>query len=148
VLVVHAPYAVKSSPNGVSALQADSLELALVLPARVRAGAPVPIRLRVRNRTERPLDLYLRGRTTTFDVVIAGSDGQVVWRRLEGEVIPAIVHLRTLAPGERLEVEAVWDQRTNAGKAAEPGEYTVRGLLLVEGAPLEIGPLPLRVEPE
>lgn len=126
----------------------DSLDLELQLPARVRAGAPVPIRLRVRNRTGRSLDLYLLGRTTTFDVVIAGSGGKVVWRRLEDEIIPAIVHLHPLAPAEPLEAEAVWDQHTKGGKRVAPGEYTVRGLLLVEGEPLETPPATLRIDPD
>lgn len=133
--------------KSVSNSAADSLDLELVLPMRVRAGVPVPITLRVRNRTERTLDLYLRGRTATFDVVITGPGGEVVWRRLEGEIIPAIVHLRTFAPAERLELETVWAQRTKGGKAAAPGAYTVRGLLLVEGDPLETRPTPLRIDP-
>lgn len=142
-------FAVPSSPDiSVSDSPADSLDLELVLPARVRAGAPVPIMLRVRNRTERTLDLYLRGRTATFDVVIVSPRGEVVWRRLEDEIIPAIVHLRTLAPDERLEVETVWNQRTKAGKQVRPGEYTVRGLLLVEGDPLETRLTPLRIDPD
>lgn len=94
------------------------------------------MRLRAQNVTQRALDLYLRGRTTTFDVVIERAAGGVVWRRLEGEIIPAIVHLRPLAPGERLEVETTWDQRTNDGRPVGPGEYVVDGLLLVEGEPL------------
>lgn len=123
----------------------DSLLLELVVPDRVRAGDPVPIELHVENRSHRPVDLYLRGRTTTFDVVITGSGGEIAWRRLEGEIIPAIVHLRTLAPAERLELEAVWSQRAMQGRPVEPGDYTARGLLLVEGTPLETPPVPFRI---
>jgi intracellular proteinase inhibitor BsuPI len=114
----------------------DSLRLELLLEPRVRAGEPVRFRLRVQNVAQRPLDLYLRGRTITFDVLISRAVGGVVWRRLEGEIIPAIVQLRPLAPGERLEAEAVWDQRANDGKRVEPGEYVVDASLLVEGEPL------------
>jgi len=103
------------------------------------------MRLRVSNRGARPLDLYLRGRTVTVDVVVTRAGGEVVWRRLEGEIIPAIVHLRTLAPGERLEVAAVWDQRTNLGIPAGPGEYAARGFLLVEGDPVPTPPAAFRV---
>jgi hypothetical protein len=101
--------------------------------------------LRGQNRTERSIDLYLRGRTTIFDVIVARAAGEVVWRRLEDEIIPAIVHLRTLAPAERFEVVTLWDQRTKRGKTLEPGEYTARGLLLVEGNPLETPSVPFRV---
>jgi hypothetical protein len=123
----------------------DSLALELVLPLRVRAGEPVTIRLLVQNRTQRALDLYLRGRTSTFDVVVARPGGAVAWRRLEDEIIPAIVHLRTLAPAERFEIMAVWNQRTRHGGPVEPGEYTARGLLLVEGDPLETPSVPFRI---
>ncbi|CAN5856985.1 hypothetical protein BH24GEM1_BH24GEM1_00540 [soil metagenome] len=123
----------------------DSLELELVLPGRLQTGQPVSIMLQVRNRTTRALDLYLRGRVPTFDVVIARRGGDVVWRRLEDEIVPAILQLRTLGPSERLELETVWDQRTTLGKPAEPGEYTARGLLLVEGDPLETPAVPFRI---
>jgi hypothetical protein len=126
-------------------LASDSLGLDLVLPPRVRVGEPVPIILHVQNRTQRALDLYLRGRTITFDVVIDRPGGEVAWQRLEDEIIPAIVHVRVLPPNERLEIETVWDQRTNQGKPVEPGEYTARGFLLVEGYPLETSPVLLRI---
>lgn len=123
----------------------DSLDLQLLLPDQVPLGQAVPIGLRVRNRTERSLDLYLRGRATTFDVVVTGSDGETVWRRLEREIIPAIIHLRTLGPGEQFEVEAVWDQRNGAGRQVPRGEYTAQGFLLVEGDPLPSPSVALRI---
>lgn len=143
-----APRAAGEDAHGGSAVTAagtESLRLELQLPSQVRAGEPVPIRLRAQNVTQRALDLYLRGRTLTFDVVIARAGGDVVWRRLEGEIIPAIVHLRPLAPGERLEVEASWNQRTTDGKRVEPGEYVAVGLLLVEGEPLRTPPASLEI---
>ncbi len=124
----------------------DSLGLELVVPPRTRLGQPVPIELRLENRTGRALDLYLRGRTITFDVVVARPGGEVVWQRLRDEIIPAIVHLRTLDPAERVDLEAVWDQETNQGQPVEAGEYTAQGLLLVEGEPLKTPPVPLSIE--
>lgn len=137
--------AAPSNDTTVMATAPDSLGFELVLPRQVRAGEPVVITLRVQNRAGRTLDLYLRGRTITFDVVVARAGGEVVWRRLDDEIIPAIVHLRPLAPGERLEAEAAWDQRTKQGKRLEPGEYVARGFLLVEGDPLETPPAAFRV---
>lgn len=121
-------------------IPADSLQLELAVPVRVRAGASIPFTLRLRNRTERPLDVYLRGRTATFDVVVTRVGGDVVWRRLEDEIIPAIVHLRVLKPGEHVELVAAWDQRTRDGSSLAPGQYSARALLLVEGDPLEAPP--------
>ena len=139
------PLARRVPDTGVKGTVPDSLGLELTLPGRVRAGEPMPIKLHVQNLTQRTLDLYLRGRTITFDVVVARPAGEVVWQRLEDEIIPAILHLRTLAPSERIELEVVWDQRTRQGEPLEPGEYVARGQLLVEGEPLETPPVPFRI---
>jgi len=125
---------------------ADSLRLSLDLPAEVAPGAPVPITLRAENVAGRPLDLYLRGRTVAFDVTVESAAGDTLWRRLEGEVIPAIVQVRTLAPGERLELRATWGQRRRSGVPAGPGDYTVRGALLTDAPePLQTPPTLLRI---
>jgi len=123
----------------------NSLQLELLLPPRVRAGDPMPIRLRAQNVGQRALDLYLRGRTLKFDVVIARPSGEGVWQRLEGEIIPAIVHLHPLTPGERLESDTAWDQRTKNGRRVGPGDYVATGLLLVEGEPLRTAPKPFTI---
>jgi hypothetical protein len=125
----------------------DSLRLSLDLPRTIRAGAAVPISLHVENITDRTLNLYLRGRTITFDLVVADAVGEVVWRRLEGEIIPAILRIEQLPAGEFLNLEAVWDQRTNAGDPADPGMYAVRGELLTESDLLATPKEWFRIEP-
>ena len=114
----------------------DSLRVELIVPERVRAGETVRFTLRVQNVSPRTFDLYLRGRESTFDIEVSRATGDTIWRRLAGAVIPAIVHIRPLAPRERFELIAEWDQRDNKGRPLGVGEYSARGLLLVEGAPL------------
>ena len=104
------------------------------------------ISLTVENDTPRTIDLYLRGRAPTFDVIVKRADGEIVWQRLENEIIPAIVSLRTLASAERLELTTVWDQRTGRGRSARTGEYTARGVLLLEGESQETESVPFRIE--
>ena len=135
-----------ASPGTVSS-RSDSLRLRLEVPREARLGATVPITLRVENVTDRPLELYLRGRTIAFDIIVArADDGAVVWRRLEDEVIQGIVQLHVLAPGETMELRAMWDQRTKRGRRVGAGAYTVRGLLLTdEPTPLETSAVPLRI---
>ena len=106
----------------------DSLEVAL----EVRAGEPVRFILRVRNAAPRQVALLLRGRNPTLDVEVRRAGGEVVWRRLEGEVIQAIVQVRILEPGEVLEVAAEWDLRLRGGNRALPGDYEAAALLLLE----------------
>jgi hypothetical protein len=124
-----------------------SLRLSVVAPSEVRAGETVPITLRAVNTSDRPLDLYLRGRTIAFDVIVASAGGDTVWRRLEGEIIPAILQLKTLAPRETLELSAEWDQRDNRGRRVSTGVYSVRALLLTDSAPLATDAAELRVTP-
>jgi hypothetical protein len=106
----------------------------------------VGISLTIENHTARTIDLYLRGRTPTFDVIVTRADGEILWQRLENEIIPAIVSLRTLGSAERVELSTVWDQRTGRGSVAEVGEYTARGVLLLEGESQETKPVPFRIE--
>jgi hypothetical protein len=130
----------------VTATAPDSLRIGLDLPREVRTGQAVPIVIRVENTGERPMDLYLRGRTIAFDIFITRSDGQVVWQRLRDEIIPAIIQLKVLRPGEVLELKDEWRQRSNNGEPVGPGSYGVRGTVLTDGpAALETPPASLRI---
>jgi hypothetical protein len=113
----------------VAAVDPAFLRLSIDAPAEVRVGEPVPITLRLENVGDRPLDLYLRGRTIAFDVVVTRDDGSVVWQRLEGEIIPAIIQQVPIGAGETFELRTEWGQRTTAGLPVEPGRYFVQAML-------------------
>ena len=117
----------------------DSLSFAVVAPHAVRRGEPVPIRLQLTNTGARTLNLYLTGRTITFDIIVARSDGQVVWRRLEHVTSQQIVHVKTLAPGETFEMKDVWNA------TVDPGDYTLTGVIPTDGPPLRTMPTALRI---
>src|SRR6267143_1846072 len=53
----------------------DSLHFVVVAPRSVRVGKPVPVTLRLTNAGKRKVDLYLLGRSITFDIIVAGPDG-------------------------------------------------------------------------
>ena len=118
----------------------------LEMPETVNVGTPVPIRIRVRNESSSPLDLYLRGREPTFDIAIADSSGDAVWRRLEGEVTQAVLQLKTLAPGEVMELSHTWDQKSQRGQQVPLGRYVVKGSLVTDGqSTLESPPATLEI---
>lgn len=124
----------------------DSLRLEIEVPPEVPAGALVPITLRVRNAGAAPLELYLQGRPVAFDITVARADGSVVWRRLQGKTVLAILQVRVLAPGESLELHDQWEQRANSGEPVGPGSYTVEGALLTDSPqPLKTRAAPLRI---
>jgi hypothetical protein len=135
------------SGQDIMTASSDSLRLSLDLPREVRAGQPVPIAIRVENTGTRPLDLYLRGRTIAFDIFVTRPKGDVVWQRLKDEIIPAIIQLKVLGPGEVLELKDEWHQRDHRGKPVPPGSYLVRGSILTDGPALETRAAPLRIMP-
>jgi hypothetical protein len=122
------------------------LTLALDLPGELAPGEAIDVVLRVRNDTPRTVELGLRGRDPTFDVVVADAGGRIVWRRLEGAALLAILRLRPLAPGEEMVLRARWDGRMRDGVQAPAGEYAVQALLHTdEAVPLSTRPVPLRL---
>jgi intracellular proteinase inhibitor BsuPI len=108
-------------------MRAGPVRFEIEVPPQVPAGQPVPITLRARNTGAKPVDLYLRGREIAFDITVASDKGEVVWRRLAGKTVPAILQVRTLGPGESLELSDTWDQHTSRGMPAGPGGYLVEG---------------------
>jgi hypothetical protein len=125
---------------------AGSLRFEIDLPPRVAVGEPVPITLRATNAGDDSIDLYLRGREIAFDITVASETGEIVWRRLEGQTVPAILQIRTLEPGESLELNEVWNQETNAGTPAKPGLYAVKGTFPGESRrPATTPAAPLRI---
>lgn len=121
------------------------MRVEIVAPATVRKGRPVRLALKVSNTTDRPITLYLQGRPVAFDLVVRQRAGGVVWQRLEGATVSAILGVRTLDPGATLELTDTWNQRTNAGKPAEPGDYVVTGSVLTDREPLEAIGVPLTI---
>lgn len=126
--------------------RADSLHLSLEAPDRVRSGEEALLTLRVENVSGGPLDLYLRGRTIAFDLVVTDEGGNPVWSRLHGEIIPAILRVEHLAAGDTLVLRDSWDGRTDAGESVPSGRYRVHGVLLTEGDPLRTPVRCLEVE--
>jgi len=56
--------------------------------------------------------------------------------------------VRTLAPGETIELKDTWNQTTRTGARAGPGEYLVTGELLTDSPrPLVTASVPLRILP-
>jgi hypothetical protein len=123
----------------------DSITFTVVAPHTVRRGEPVPVVLRLTNTSARTVNLYLTGRTITFDIIVTRADGQVVWRRLEHVTGQQIVQVKTLTPGETFELKDEWHQRTNAGARVSSGDYTLTGVIPTDRQPLRTVPRPLRI---
>lgn len=124
-----------------------NLLVTLHLPETVLAGNAIPITLRIENKSAETVELYLHGREPVYDFVVSTIGGEVIWRRLEGEVVQAILRLELLEPGQILEFRDNWDQTDNAGETVPPGDYTVRGTVLSDGSQtLESAAVALRID--
>jgi len=125
----------------------DSLQVELEVPPVVRTIDSVPITIRLRNTGDKQIQVYLAGRPIAFDISITGPGAALVWRRLEGQSIPAILRIETLLPGEMLELRDVWNQRTREGSRAAPGIYSVQGTILSDSpTPLQTPVALLRID--
>lgn len=116
------------------------LQVELVIPRRVNSGERSPVRIVVQNRSNVAVDLILRGRTPTFDLVVSDSSDAVIWRRLENAIIPAIIHVRRLAADSAFELTDSWVP------ALDPGTYSARGDLLLEDSTLSSEPVEFEVK--
>jgi intracellular proteinase inhibitor BsuPI len=124
---------------------ADSVKFELSTPSEVKQGEPVPVTLRLTNASDSTVTVYLQGRPTAFDIEVADETGRLIWRRLEGQVVAAILAVRSLAPGESLVFEDSWPQRDQAGRQVPSGTYAVTGVLPTDAEPIRSRPAELRI---
>ena len=118
------------------------------MPPEARAGDSVSIVLRLVNDGSVPVDVPLQGRPVAFDVSVTRPDGSLVWRRLEGEVVTAILQLRSVPAGDTLVFQANWDQRDARRPAGATGRVSRHGIRAVGSAQgFEAGPVNLRIRP-
>ena len=102
----------------------------------------------VLNAGKTSLTLQLLGREPTADFRISDSQDRVVWSRLRGQTMLGALRLYPLDAGKRLRWSHTWDQRTDSGQPALPGEYLVRGVLLTDTpGGLASPPFRLRITP-
>jgi len=95
-----------------------------------------------------PVDVPLQGRPVAFDVSVTRPDESLVWRRLEGEVVTAILQLRSVPAGDTLVFQANWDQRDAADLPVPPGEYLVTASVPSDPPKaFEAGPVKPRIRP-
>jgi len=119
----------------------DTLKLELSVPGDVPSGAPVEVRLEITNISDRAVDLHLTGREIAFDIMVKDAADRTVWRRLSGVATQSILQLKTLMPGESLELSDTWKHRF----PPPPGQYAVTAEIPTDAAPLRFGPVSLRI---
>ena len=118
--------------------QADSLRVSIHAPTEVQVGDSVPIELRIENVTPSTLSVNLQGRDIVFDIVVSTTDGNPIWRRLQGQTTQSILRIETLAAGQILRLRDVW-------RAGAAGDFRVRGVVPTDAAPLQTEVVSVRV---
>ncbi|MCI0432095.1 MAG: BsuPI-related putative proteinase inhibitor [Gemmatimonadetes bacterium] len=124
----------------------DSLRLSLEATATSSPARRIRFDVRLANLTDRPLDVFLTGRTLIFDIVVSDDAGREVWRRLHGESLQSILRVERILPRGALEMHHVWEVRTNAGEPVPPGDYEAIAVLPTDGEPLRTPPVRLRIQ--
>ena len=105
------------------------MRVEITVPVEVRRGDSVPIALRLVNEADTAVEVALQGRPVAFDITVTRPGGELVWRRLAGETVTAILQLRRVPPGESLDFRTAWDQRSAGGELVPAGEYMVKGAI-------------------
>ena len=100
-----------------------SLTVSLLAPDAVPSGNDLSFEVVLRNETDDTVVAHLHGREIVWDVVVTDSAGEVLWQRLSGAIIPAILRLDTFAPGESRRFHTTWDRRDPEGRRVGPGTY-------------------------
>jgi intracellular proteinase inhibitor BsuPI len=124
------------------------MHVEISVPAEVRRGDSVPIALRLVNDADTAVEVVLQGRPVAFDATVTRPDGELVWRRLAGETVTAILQLRRVPAGGSLEFRTAWDQRSAGGEPVPAGEYVVQGAIPSDPPTvLRSGPAKLKILP-
>jgi hypothetical protein len=92
----------------------------------------VPLVFTITNPGKVSVTLQLLGRTPTADFQVSDTRGRSIWSRLKGQTLLGALRLFPLDAGKSLIFRQVWDQRTDTGSPATPGEYLIRGVLLTD----------------
>jgi hypothetical protein len=71
-----------------------------------------------------PITLYYRT-TQRYDIVIADSEGNEVWRWSKDKAFGEVLEQVDLEEDEILTFDETWDQRDNDGQPVPPGDYRV-----------------------
>jgi hypothetical protein len=99
----------------------------------IAAGEQVTMTFTVLNDGGSPVDLVF-GDSCRTDLSVA-SGGVVVWNALAGVFCLQEVTRSSLAPGQSLVFQEIWDQSKNSGGRVEPGSYSVFGTLRASEQP-------------
>ena len=115
----------------------EAISLSLQIPPSVALGETVPLTLIAKNVSDVPVELQLEGSEEydfagAADFVVETSDGVQIWGCCDdGELSEADLSIKTLNPGEELNIEDEWPYTDSEGTPAHVGSYVVRGSLLV-----------------
>lgn len=108
--------------------------LTLTLPSTtVEPGQKVPVTLTLLNDGDEPLQMTF-GSSCQVDLVVE-SGGSTIWSLMARVLCAAQVTSFTLQPSQQVVYNLEWDQTKDEGGLAQPGTYTMRGILLTGERP-------------
>lgn len=116
----------------------DTVQVSISAPEAAGVGDAVPITLVVRNNRDRQIELHLTGVDIAYDIVVAGPDSSIIWRRLPEARVEGPPHSKTLAPRAAFILTDFW-------RPPAPGDYVIGASLPTDSIPLRARPVRLSV---
>jgi len=111
----------------------ENLFVELIVPDTVAYGADLPLVIEITNTGSETLDLEIGageeyGYAGAFDFWIAPGESKILWHWNCGKAYPAILGLKSLAPGEKIAMQGTWEQIDYNSEPVAPGNYLVNGI--------------------
>ena len=104
-----------------------AIDYSLEVEDQASYGETVQMKLKLRNVSDDPITFYLGG-TPPHDFVVSTPEGEQVWHWMCAKFTLSIMNIKTLEPGEEVELTGEWEQVDNRGEPVPPGTYLVRGV--------------------
>lgn len=92
-------------------------------------GKPIRVAMCVTNTSDDVKTLRF-GSAQKLELIVIKS-GKEIWRLSNGMMFPMVIQVEELGPGETLALPGTWRQVNNAGNQVEPGEYQIKGILMI-----------------
>lgn len=111
----------------------ENLSVELIVPDTVAYGADLPLEIEITNNGSETLNLEIGAGEKfryagAFDFWIAPREGKALWNWNCGRFWPAILGLKSLAPGEKIVMHGTWEQVDYNSQPVTPGTYLINGI--------------------
>lgn len=85
------------------------------------------------------------GSSNKLELSVSKSNVEI-WNSSHGICFPMMIQNREINPGETITFTGKWNQTDNDGKQADPGQYTIKGILKAVNYQLETNSIAITIK--